>query len=157
MRIERTTDPVLILSVVTHPAIYPHISDDSAPAAERFVPPIGDGLYWLAAWEGEALAGAFFLHPWNGITFEVHTCILPEFRGAKSRAATSAMLAWMFTQTHCEKVVTHVPAINQKALRLARDSGLKDEGVNRQSFKLNNQIFDQHLLGITREEWKSCH
>lgn len=156
MRIERTANPGLVRFVVTHPAIYPHISDDHSPAADEYEPVIAEGIYWLACASGDDLAGLFMAHPWNGATYEIHTCILPPFRGPAAREATAAVLAWLFTQTRCQKVVTHVPATNRAAYRLATDSGLKDEGLNRRSFLKGGELIDQHLLGITREEWETC-
>lgn len=156
MRIERTDNAGLISFVVTHPSIYPHISDDYSPAAEDYRPVISDGIYWLACVSGDDVAGVFMAHPWNGITYEIHTCILPPFRGPAARKATAAVLAWLFAETPCQKVVTHVPANNRAAHRLALDSGLKDEGINRRSFMKGGALLDQHILGITREEWEKC-
>lgn len=156
MRIERTTDADLVRSVVTHPEIYPFISDDHSPAVEDYAPPVADGIYWLACYSGNALAGLFMAHPWNGITYEIHTCILPAFRGVRAREATAAVLAWIFSNTNCLKLVTHVPVWNEAAFRLATASGMKPEGINRQSFMKNQIIHDQTLLGITRTEWKQC-
>lgn len=156
MRIERTADSRLIRSVVTHPSIYPYISDDYSPAASEYEPVITDGIYWLACLRGDDLCGLFMVHPWNGITYEIHTCLLPPFRGPLAREATAAVLAWLFGQTPCQKVVTQVPATHRTAYRLATDSGLKDEGLNRRSFMKHGELIDQHLLGITREEWETC-
>lgn len=156
MRIERTTDRELIRSVVTHPAIYPHVSDDGSPDAGQYEPVIGDSILWLAAWAGDDLAGLFMAHPANTATVEIHTCILPAHRGTGSKAAAMAVLEWLFANTSFHKVITHVPAYNRLARRLALSVGMQDEGVNRKSFLKGGVLQDQYLLGITRQECMKC-
>lgn len=156
MRIERTTDSQLIRSVITHQAIYPYISDDGSTSPEDYEPVIDDSLYWLAVLDGQQTAGLFLVHPWNCATVEIHTCVLPAWRGAKARVAAALVLTWIFTNTAFQKVVTHVPEPNRLAKKLAIDAGFSIEGINRKSFLQQGQLLNQTLLGITKEEWSSC-
>ena len=156
MRIERTTDPELIRYVITHESIYSHVADDGSAARDDYEPVIADQIYWLAIRDGQQVAGLFMVHPWNSATVEIHTCILPPWRGIKAREAASLVLAWIFNKTAFQKVVTHVPAPNRLAKKLALDAGFSIEGVNRKSFLKNGQLFDQAILGITKEEWSAC-
>lgn len=151
-----TTDAALIRSVITHPAVWAFVSDDMSGTPDDYEPPITDGIHWVAIRDGDELAALFLFHPWNGITYEVHTCILPKWRGAKSREATAAAMAWIFTHSPCQKIVTQVATENAPALRLATDSGMTLEGMNTQSILRNNTLHDQHILGITRAEWEKC-
>jgi hypothetical protein len=45
IRFERSLDYEKIRGVVTHPRLYPHLSDDNSPAAEDYYPPAGMRMY----------------------------------------------------------------------------------------------------------------
>ena len=153
MRIERTQDVALIKSVLTHPSIYPFISDDGSPSAEEFDP---SGLaqhpmvYFLAAVTETGVGAVWMLHAINSFTYEVHTCVLPEFRGQTTEAA-KAVAVWMFENTNCKKIITHVPSYNRLALKLAERVGMEHEGVNRKSWFKDGLVYDQYVLGLCKE------
>jgi len=138
----RTFDYKRIREIATHPEIYPYVSDDGSPPPEEYEPVQSDEFYYLM-FEG----GFFLFHPLNYITVEVHTCILPEWRGRSIKYARRA-IAWMFRNTQYRKIVTHVPEYNRKALAYAQKAGMRIEGVNRKSFMKNGVIYDQYLLGV---------
>ena len=159
LSIARTHDSDLINSIITHPAVYPFVSDDGSPPAEEFdcSPLLGSPMgYFLLAMNDEQAAGVFMYHAHNAITYEVHTNVLPEFRGAGAVKLAKLSLKWMFENTRCRKVVTHVPITNRPAYRLARAVGMCGEGTNRRSFMKDGAIINQHVLGITMEELV-CH
>ena len=149
MQIQPTTDTALIRSVVTDKAVWPHVSDDGADL-ETYQPPI-DGVLWLGVFDGECL-GAYMVHQHNAITWEIHTCLLPQAWGEKARQAGRLVLDWIFANTACQKLITQVPQTNPLALRYAKRCGLVVEGNNRQSFLKNGQAIDQIQLGITKKE-----
>ena len=155
--IERTSDIDTIKSIVCHDDIYPFISDDYSPLATDYEPIIDDSIYWLLIKNSGVLCGLFMIHQSNGITCELHTCVLPEHRGSKTILYTKNLFDWVFSNTHYKKVITHVPSFNSAALVLAEKSGMTREGINRLSFLKTGHIFDQILLGKTYQEWTSCH
>jgi RimJ/RimL family protein N-acetyltransferase len=150
VKIGRTHDMEAVREIMAHPAIWPHIHDDGVRAP---APSDVDAAYWLMV-EDDKPAGVFLLHPHNFATYEIHTCLLPRIWGAGAMEAGRLVLRWMFENTRCLKIITHVPQDNPAALRFARRNGLKDEGVNRASFLKNGVLLDQHMLGITRREWE---
>ena len=155
MHIERTFDVDLVNRIISHPSIYPFVSDDGAPDAVKFdcLSMIDNhACYFLAPLIDNNVAGIFFYHPHNSITYEVHTNILPEYRGSMVVDMAIASLEWMFSGTSCKKVITHVPENNRAAYRLAKKVGMKNEGINRASFMKGGNIMDQHLLGIVKGE-----
>lgn len=144
-----------INGVMRHEEIYPHISDDLSPEKERLdvAGLIGcPNVYFLIPVVECVRTGLFIFHPWNSVTYEVHTMMLPEHRGEKSIIACREAMRYMFTQTPCHKIVTHVPTYNIPAYALARRVGLKMEGINRKSFLKNGRLYDQYILGICKEE-----
>lgn len=155
--IERTFDIDTIKSIVCHRDIYDFISDDYSPIVDDYSPIIDDSIYWLLIKNSGVLCGLFMIHPINGITGEVHTCVLPDYRGSKTILYTKNLFDWVFKNTQFKKIITHVPSFNRAALVLAEKSGMAKEGINRLSFLKNSQIYDQFLLGKTYQEWVSCH
>lgn len=149
MRIERTHDMDYVRSVITHPAIWPHVSDDTCDR-ERYAPFEGDGAYWLIPTDGAPL-GVFFVHSHSSVCFEVHTALLPHARGRAAHEAGKALISWVFANTSCRKLITHVPDVNRLALAFARRAGMVQEGINRKSFLRNGALIDQVLLGICKE------
>ena len=149
MLIRHTKDVELIKSIVTHDAVWPHVSDDSCDKA-TYTPPI-DGVLWLE-FVDEVNLGAYLVHPHNCVTYEIHTCLLPAALGAKSKIAGRLVLDWIFSNTPCQKGITQVPQENQLALRYALRCGMVKEGVNRSSFLKNGELLDMTQLGITKKE-----
>lgn len=152
VQIVRTFNAELIRLIVTHPAIWDAVSDDGVQK-EQYNAPVADSVYWLLVLDGEEILGAYFLHPHNHVTYEIHTCLLPNSWGEKAKKAAQLVLSWVFSNTICLKVITHVPENNVLALRYAKRAGLQEEGINRASFLKNGKLLNQTLLGITKEEF----
>lgn len=153
MRLEQTHDMQLVRDIMVHPAIWKHVHDDGV---EEPLSLDCDGLYWMLVIEDETIRGLFMVHHLNSICCQMHTCLLPEIWGEKANEAAQMLLKWAFTETVCEKMTTLVPSYNRLALRFAKKNGMQEEGSNRASFKKNGQLFDQIMLGITKQEWKLC-
>lgn len=151
MIITRCLDANTIKSIMTHPRVYPWISDDGSPDPDDFEPVIHEAFYYLVVEIGKP-AAVFFYHQHNAITYEVHTCVLPEFYGSQAVEAAKGTLLWMIMNTSARKIITHVPENNVKAKQFAERCGLLHEGVNRASFLKHGVTYDQHVLGITRAE-----
>lgn len=153
MIVTRTHDMELVASIMRNPAIWPHIHEDGVTEPE---PVDHDALYWMLATQDQTVVGAFLVHAMSSVCYQMHTMILPEYWGAVANSASRALLAWAFTETDCRKMITNVPAYNRVALRFAKLNGGQQEGVNRQSFMRNGVLHDQIVLGITKQEWKTC-
>ena len=97
------------------------------------------------------LAGLYALQFHSSVMLEIHTCILPAFRGKAAEVAAAHIIKWVFTNTPCEKMITLVPAFNRAALRYALRAGLVKEGCITKSFKSGGILHDQTLLGISKE------
>jgi hypothetical protein len=53
IHIERSFDYGLIKAIMTHPAVYRHLTDDTAPPAAEFRPIVSDLIWYLLAWDGD--------------------------------------------------------------------------------------------------------
>lgn len=151
MTFERTTDYDLIREIVTHPKLYSWLTDDFSPPPRDYRPPEHPAIWYLLVKEGETRLGLFMAAPLNGVLFELHTCLLPPAWGGKSREALRSVIQWIFENTPCRRIVTHVPRDNRLALKLAADVGLERIGVNRNSFLKNGKLLDLILFGASPE------
>jgi RimJ/RimL family protein N-acetyltransferase len=152
--LERTFDYDLVRRIVTHPKIYPHISDDNSPKAEDWQPFQSEVVWYILVKLDDAPAGVFTFTPHNAVCYEVHTCLLPAIYGKNSVLAGIAVIQWMFANSPCRRIITNVPSYNILALRFAHNGGLKEFGVNEKSYLKNGVLFDQIMLGVTKED--SC-
>jgi RimJ/RimL family protein N-acetyltransferase len=152
IEIRPTEDLDLVRTIMTHPKVWPYISDDFCGEADSFEPVLSPALLYLEALDEEGPGGVWLYHPHNAICWEVHTCCLPEWWGPRALQAARLTLRWVVEHTACRKVITYVPVCNSLAYRFALRAGMVDEGRNRASFLKRGQVLDQYVLGITREE-----
>lgn len=146
MRVYPFFDSDLIKKAVTHPKVWPSVSDDYCKVDE--FKPMDDGIY--LAVEMDDYAGCFWLHPENSTTWQIHTCLLPIAWG-KSQEAANMATQWMFDNTPCRKIITFVPQGNILAFRLAKRCGFEVEGVVKKSILKSGVLVDQTLLGLSGE------
>jgi len=145
-------DESKIKRVMLDESVYPLISDDGAPNPNDFdIKSLlsSNAILFLMPDENSV----FMYVPMNAITYEVHSNILPASRD-HSRSLALETVKYMFTETKCLKIITHVPEFNKAAFRLALACGLKMEGIDRSSFLKSGKLYNQYFLGLTKEEWK---
>ena len=147
---ERSEDWDLIRSVITHPKIWPHVSDDSTPPWEEWQPVIADSVWYVVVRDGEEVLGVFTMVRHNAICWEVHTCLLPSAWGRTLEAARQ-MAEWAFANMECLRIITNVPAYNRLALRFAERAGMTQFGVNEKSYLKDGKLWDQFCLGLSKE------
>jgi RimJ/RimL family protein N-acetyltransferase len=148
---ERTEDLELVRSIMTHPRVYPHITDDGSPAAAEFQPVNHPAIWYVLARDGDELLGLYMFIPQGAACWEVHTCLLPASWGARAAAAAAGAAAWLFERTTCRRIVTSVPSYNRLALRYAERAGMQQFGVNPRSFLKDGKLHDQVLLGLSKD------
>lgn len=146
----RTTDYALIREIVTHPRIYPAISDDFSPRPEDWRPIKDESVWYVLVKDGDEALGLWAFVPHNRICWEVHTCLLPKAYGLLAREAVKLMHSWLWENTECLRVTTEVPVYNRQALRFAIKAGMKQIGINEKSFMKNGKLHDVIVLGISR-------
>lgn len=151
IRIESIHDERLIASAMRHPRIYPHITDDGCPSAVDFKFGLSESLLYLGVFEGEQFHGLFCAHPHNMVLFEVHTCLLPSIWGERAIGSAKACAAWLYANTQCRRIITSVPSDNVLALRLARNAGMRQYGVNPKSILRDGKLLDLIMLGMGKD------
>jgi RimJ/RimL family protein N-acetyltransferase len=147
---ERTLDFSLVRQIITHPRIWPHVSDDFSPAPEDFVPKQDEAIWYVLVKNGDELLGLFSLFPQNAICWELHTCLLPNAWKRWTVPAARGLFGWIFSNTGCLRIVTSVPEYNRVAVRAAVLAGMMQFGVNEKSWMRRRELQDQILLGVSK-------
>ena len=141
----------LIQQIVTNPAIYPFVSDDGSPAPEYWKAPEAF-KYCLVTDEDEVL-GVWIFRQCNAVTWEVHTCLLPNARGKRAYQALKMLPEWAWDNLKgAKRVTTEVPVNNGPALVFALRAGMERFGINKKSYLKGGELLDVILLGISRGE-----
>lgn len=153
---ERTSDFDLVRSIMTHPRVYPHITDDGCPPVEEFHPSEDRMLWYILVRNAGKPVGLWLFVPTNAVCWEVHTCLLPEAWGDVGREAAKRMAEWIWQYTACRRIITNVPECNRLALRFAKAAGMLEFGRNEASFLKNGRLHAQIMLGLTKEEVNEC-
>ena len=150
MTFERTTNWALIKSIVTHPKIYPHVSDDSSPQAEQWEPARHESIWYVIVRDDDELLGMWMIATHNAVLGEIHTCLLPNAWGEKARKAAKELGAWVWENTPFLRITTEVPEYNRLAMRFAKLAGMAEFGRNPKSFLRHGKLWDVVLLGISK-------
>ena len=155
---ERSFNYDIVRRVMTHPQVWPHISDDGSPAHQDYRPPEGEHIWYVLAWDnGKELLGLWMFHPQNAVCWEVHTCLLPNAWGERAHIAARALPEWIWQHTPCRRIVTHVPENNRLALRFALKAGMTIFGCNKASYLKHGRLCDQLCLGLSKPEEVAVH
>jgi len=147
---ERTRDYALVKSIITHPAVYPYVSDDYSPAPKDFKPFEHDALWYVLVKDGEELLGLWMFSPESEICWKVHTCLLPNAYGERAKLAAKQMAKWIWDHTACLRIVTDVPEYNRLAYHFAKKAGMTEYGRNPKSYMKSGILYDQILLGVSK-------
>jgi RimJ/RimL family protein N-acetyltransferase len=148
---EFTHDHSLIKQIMTHPRVWPHITDDASPPPAEFEPVDHPTVAYLLVRDGELPLGLFLFEQRGAVHIEFHTCLLPAAWARGSVAIGRQMMAWLWENCpRLERLTGAVPQNNSLALRFAQGLGMIEYGVNPQSFQKNGVLLDQALLGVNR-------
>lgn len=143
-----TDDLAFVRDVFTHPKVWPYICDDFTADPVNFQPP-AHHAYLVPTKDGVPM-GCFSLNECNGVTVELHTAILPEFRGQGTADAFVSLFD--FIRIHIpgvRRLRTWVPDCNKAALAAAPKVGLTHCGTEAASFLRHGELHDLHLYGVS--------
>lgn len=144
----RLTDPLHVKRYLSHPQIWEAIS--SGVAFEDFIPPMGPNDHYLVTGP-EAM---FYLHPFTAAdNWEIHAHVHPDYRRNASES-TAKTLRYAFTELSALKVVCLIPEVFPRVRGFALKCGLVDQGFITDSYRRDNTVYGQWLLGISRQEFE---
>jgi hypothetical protein len=149
---ERTTDWPLIKAISTQGFVWARIKDDFAGNPENWEPSEDPSIgYVLVKEDGEVL-GLWICAAESPVHYVVHTRLLPIAYGERSRRAARAFLDWLWTNGKCQRLTMNICVTNRIAIRMAKELGFEEFGVNKRSFMKCGTLRDQMLLGLSRPE-----
>jgi hypothetical protein len=148
MIVERCYDVEVVRAILTHPAIYECIAEDGTPPSEDFMLQL-EGIACIVGIVGSEPIGVMIYHPINGITWECHVQVLPEYRKQYADEFLEKALDWAFGMG-VKKIVAQIPFLYPNVKDFGFRHGFEVEGINKQSYLKNGQIHDQWYLGLVR-------
>lgn len=156
--IEQTFDVPFIHRVMSHPAIFPMVTDDSAESitpetVKAILDTRGEFMFFRVRDVGDDM-GLFMYQKHSAAHYEIHTCILPEYRGPKAYEAGHAIVAWLWANTCAGVISTYVPERDRAVRLFAKAIGFKEIGILPASLLRNRQYLNQTLLALERTQ--SC-
>jgi len=134
------TDERIWQRIFSHPSVRRWAGDDFGVGEMR-----SDFLYLTDETEGSCIT----VHPLGYVCYSVHLSLLPRLWGKGIEIADEAEL-WIFNNTPCQKIQSIIPVYNRLALKIARDAGMKEEGVLCKSISRWFRLHDQILFGIEK-------
>lgn len=126
-----------IREILTHPEVYPYISDDFTPL-ETFQP---SPAYYLEPVEGVLV----MLVPKLATLWEAHIAALPEARG-KGAEAVRLAADWLRAETRCEQVLAMFP--EGPVHRLVERCGFTRVGSVEGSFRRGGVLLPLHIYSL---------
>jgi len=140
-------------AVLTHPAIYPHISDDYSPSIKEFTakPLLEAPMCYVLAYKDY---GIVLSTPINGTLFDTHITMLPEHRGKEAVEASDEFKKYLFNETTCEKIMAIIPDIFPNVMNFVERIGFELEGILTKSIKKNGKLIDQFVFGLEKGLWE---
>jgi hypothetical protein len=152
---ERTGCHELVRLILTHPSLYPHMTDDFAGPPEEFRVNTHPDIWYVLvkSREGGVPQGLFCLFPENGICWAAHVALYRGIPPAMTRQIGREWMAWLWANTPCRRLIASIPVCNRAAMKYAADpegTHLLPFGVNEKSFLKRGRLWDQVLMGRSK-------
>lgn len=145
----RIADREYIRGIFTHPDVWPWVCDDTANP-DDFEPLIHDSVAYLAPEQDGFPMGCLMLQSVNAVTLELHSALLPAYRGKHTLDVFRALVVYLPRVFPSAKYLrTWVPAYNRPALLAARRVGFVERGVEPLAYLKHGALCDLHLFGVT--------
>ena len=144
MTFDRTSDLELVRQILTAPACYAKMVNDSAPRREDFRPDPDAQIEYVLARDEGAPVGVFLL-----AGAEIHFCLLPMTWGDTERIARG-FLAWVWANTKHGRLVGKVPSYNALARKLAEAVGFVEVGWEPGAVVKGGKPWDRIVMEVER-------
>lgn len=142
---QRTYDRFLIKAIMGE--LWDTVAEDDQ-SLDHYYPDVNSEC-WLNVGD----MGVYRLHPENSATLIMHAQVLPEYRKF-SELMGGAVWRWVLDECppRYQKFTCSIPFIYPNVRAYVKRMGFTDEGVNRSSYRKEEHLVNQWLLGITRDE-----
>lgn len=135
--IEQTHNEETIKRIITHPSLWPHVSEYGQ---EEFYPVCLDGVldYWLCS-EDDVCYGLYRIDMITSQSREIHTALLPNARGRTAKDLRAMIEQILIAHYKCRTLITKIPSTNRLAVKYAREGGMTEMGVLKNSWMCKNR------------------
>ena len=135
-------DPELIRVTMSHPKVWPHISEKHSSIPKEF-----DGLNHWGVFSDDNYHGFFRLDWVTGLVLEMHTVLLPSARGIVSKISRCKLeeivRKWY---PACNVVITKIPSYNRLAVKYAKDGGMEEMGIIKNGWDGHSGVCDLVMM-----------
>jgi hypothetical protein len=131
VELDRITDMDLVRKLITHPSVYPLLTDDYSPPAEKFQVNAHPGIWYVGVMNDEMLVGLFCLYPVNTVCWDVHVVMYPWAKSDEKWEAARRLPPWLADHTSCRRLTGWVPESRRQVIYYAAQ-GLQMHYVGRQ-------------------------
>lgn len=146
IRLRETRDPQEIRGYFTAPDVWEWVSDDGCDLS-TYRPPIIDQIaYFIPELDGKPI-GCLMVVECNNATAELHSALLPEYRGKHTAECFRALLGAL-SATRYTWLRTWVHDCNRAAYVAAKRVGFDLIGTEKQAYRKGGQLYDNHLFGV---------
>ncbi len=137
------------LPILSHPEIFNRIKDDLADLGD--LSPSENELF-VGTFDGEKLIGVWWLESLTSTALDIHAQILPQYRKHKHSSWQQCLEIIINELPSAHKVQAKIPTCFPSIYQFAKDNGMVDEGLERESKLINGQHYDQWCVGATVKE-----
>lgn len=138
-----TEDLGEIHAVLRHPDIL-GINEDGLEDVDYPITPVIK--YFCMLFDGEPVG--IIMAMYRTLTvMDCHISVLKECRGACTGEFMEWAEYWVKNNTDIKKLTVCIPEFNEAAIKRAKKSGFKFEGINTKSFLKDGELIDQVYLG----------
>lgn len=146
--ISRAQDATQLNAILNHPQVRPWVANT------------GDGILDMSMVVADTRniilmgehGGCAFLFVQPGV-YEVHTQVLPQGRGAWTRALTEACMRHMFTRSDAYEIVTRIPAGHIAAKAAAEAQGMRHEFTRESGVVFRDRRTAVHIYSFRLQDW----
>ncbi len=146
-----TDDMMLVRQIAISPDIWNRFSD--GVTIDDYVPSNNDQEQWLLILNDNETVGIIYIFCETTCSLGFHPYMLKAHR-RYGREMVKLFYDWFLKnipESYC-KINGVVPECFKSVINFAFKVGFTQEGINRNSYRFNGKIYNQVMLGITREE-----
>lgn len=146
----------MVHRVLSHPSVFYSASDDGI---EEFTMEYSEAI--LSEKKTICLMphkNTFFLFsPMNYIMYEMHVAIIEGDTRKKGFKHAIEASRWIFENTPCQKLISHINVEHLRAIMFASICGMKEEARLKDATLKGGRLHDVVILGATKERFNTLH
>lgn len=134
------------------PEIWERAAEDGIKQDEFY--PVYDAFSaWFLCIEEDTLIGVILVNNDTSVSIKIHPYLRKQYR-QRGREMMRAFYEWAleFADEKINKINVTIPDYQVKVINFAKKVGFKKEGLVRESYLKEGQLYGMQNLGITREE-----